>query len=59
MFLLKVNSKIGDVDEVKVLQRCGYRVLTAQIARVAARNELKAAVESRADGFDELSIDQC
>lgn len=59
LFLVKVNPKTGQVDEVKVLRSCGYSLLNELAAKAllqwtfqpGSAAQLKVPVEFRTHGF--------
>jgi TonB family protein len=59
LFLVKVNPKTGDVDEVKVLKSCGHSFLNELAAKALLQwkfqpgvvTSVKVPVEFRAHGF--------
>src|ERR1051326_7257549 len=59
VFLLKVNTRTGEVDEVKVLQSCGYRSLNELAAKALLQwsfqpgttTQLKVPVQFLTSGY--------
>lgn len=62
VFLLKINQKTGDVDEVKVLKSAGYTILNELAAKAflqwkfqpGSAKELKVQYEFYVHGFSRV-----